>query len=249
VNGAPVSLGRRIAAATGATVAAAALAGGAWYGFDAISSQPIERVQFAGDLHRIAPADLEAFVRAVQGANATGASLEAVREAARRIPWVREASVRRRFPDAIEVTLETHEPLARWNDAELVSTRGDVFAAEYVGTLPRFHGRDGSAAQMAAEYPAIVKALAPLGVTVTEVTLSPRGAWQVALDSGLVLELGRDDIEARLERFARAWPVVAARGVETRHADLRYANGFALTRVAEKAPPKPIARAKNKTQR
>ena len=250
MNGAPVSLARRIAAATGATVAAAVLAGGAWYAFDAISSQPIERVQFAGDLHRVAPADLEAFARAVQGVNATGTSLEAVREAARRIPWVREATVRRRFPDAVVVTLETHEPLARWNDTGLVSARGDLFSAEYDGALPRFHGRDASAAQMAAEYPAIVKALAPLSVTVTDVTLSPRGAWQIVLDSGLVLELGRDDIEARLARFARAWPVVAARGVETKHADLRYANGFALTSVADKAPPKPTARAgKSKTQR
>ena len=251
MNGAPVSLRRRIAAATGATVAVAALAGGAWYAFDAISSQPVERVQFAGDLDRIAPADLEAFARATRGVNATGASLEAVRDAARKIPWVREATVRRRFPDAIEVTLEAHEPLARWNDAELVSVRGDVFSAEYQGSLPHFRGHDASAAaQMAAEYPAIVKALAPLSVAVTGVTLSPRGAWQVVLDSGLVLELGRDDIDERLARFARAWPAVAARGVETKHADLRYANGFALTRVAEKAPPKPTARAgKSKTPR
>ena len=168
---------------------------------------------------------------------------------------MREATVRRRFPDAVEITFQAHEPLARWNDAALVSTRGDVFSADYEGALPRFHGRDGSARLMAGEYPALVKALAPLAATVTELTLSPRGAWQVVLDSGLVLELGRDDVDSRLARFAQAWPLVSARALESRHADLRYANGFALTRVAEvkavsRPASKPIAKAgKSKTKR
>ncbi len=104
--GAPVSLRRRVVGVTAGTVAVAALAGGAWYGIDAISSQPIERVDLAGDLQRIAPSDLDAFAHAVQGVSASGASLEAVREAARRIPWVKDVTVRRRFPDAVEVAFE-----------------------------------------------------------------------------------------------------------------------------------------------
>ncbi len=251
MNGTPVSLRWRIVRVTAGTVAVAALAGGAWYEIDAISSQPIARVELAGDLQRIAPPDLDAFAHAMQGVSGSGASLEAVREAARKIPWVREATVRRRFPDAVEVTFETHEPLARWNDAALVSTRGEVFTAEYEGALPRFHGREGSAALMATEYPVIVKALAPLPVHVAELTLSPRGAWEAVLDTGLVLELGRDDIDGRLARFAQAWPLVTGNDAGTRHADLRYANGFALTRVAEVKPDsKPTARAgKSKTRR
>jgi cell division protein FtsQ len=251
MNGAPVSLRRRVVGIAAGTIAVVALAGGAWYGIDAISSQPIERVELAGDMKRIAPSDLDAFAQAVQGVSASGASLEAVREAARKIPWVREATVRRHFPDAVEVTFETYDPLARWNDAALVSTRGEIFTAEYEGALPRFHGRAESAALMANEYPVIVKALAPLPVHVAELTLSPRGAWEALLDTGLVLELGRDDIDSRLARFAQAWPLVTGKATETKHADLRYANGFALTRVADLKPiPKPTARAgKNKTQR
>ncbi len=249
--GAPVSLRRRVVGVTAGTVAVAALAGGAWYGIDAISSQPIERVDLAGGLQRIAPSDLDAFAHAVQGVSASGASLEAVREAARRIPWVKDVTVRRRFPDAVEVAFETYVPLARWNDAALVSAQGDVFTADYQGALPRFHGHDGSAALMATEYPVITKALAPLSVHVAELTLSARGAWQAVLDTGLVLELGRDDIDSRLARFAQAWPLVTGKAAETRHADLRYANGFALTRVAEvKSVPIPTARAgKTKAQR
>jgi len=219
---------RRAVPAAAAAVVAVALAAGAWYAFDSISAQPIREVTFAGDLSRVSRADLDAFARSVQGASPASASLEAVLAAARRIPWVREATVRRRFPDAIQVTLEAYQPLARWGDASLVSTRGEVFDAEYDGFLPRLRGPEGSAPRVAAMYPAIARALAPLASPVTEAIFSPRGAWQVVLGSGLTLDVGRDDVEARLARFAAAWPQLSSQGVSSRHADLRYANGFAL---------------------
>ena len=221
-------LRRRIVPAAAATLAFAALAGGAWYGFDAISSQPIRRVTFSGSLQRIPPEALEAFARSVEGAASSGASLVAVRDAARRIPWVREATVRRHFPDAVEISFETHEALARWDEHTLVDAGGETFTADYDAFLPKFAGPAGAAARMAGEYPALRAALAPLATALTEVRLSPRGAWQLVLESGLVIDLGRSDIQARLGRFVAAWPQLEAQGVSTRHADLRYANGFAL---------------------
>jgi len=230
MNAAPSALKSRILPAAAAVVVVAAIAGGAWYGFDAISSQPIRSVVFAGDVERVARADLEAFTRSAAGVSPSGATLAALREAARKIPWVRDASVRRRFPDAIEVTLEAHQALARWSEGALVNTLGEVFAADYEGFLPRFKGPEGAAAQMMREFPAIRGAVEPLASAVTEIRLSPRGAWQVVLESGLTLDLGRGDIHPRLVRFIAAWPQLAAQGVETRHADLRYANGFAMQR-------------------
>jgi len=230
MNPAAASLRSRIVPGAAAALAVAALAGAAWYGFDSIASQPISRVVFAGDTGRIARSDLEAFARGVANAAPGAGSLVAVREAARRIPWVRDATVRRIFPDAVEISFETHEVLARRDDGSLVSPRGEVFSAEYAGDLPRFSGPETSAAAMAREYPAIVAALAPLAAAVKEVRLTPRGAWQAVLDTGLVLDLGRGDVGARLARFAAAWPQLAPEARATRHADLRYANGFALER-------------------
>ncbi|HXZ49922.1 MAG TPA: cell division protein FtsQ/DivIB [Usitatibacter sp.] len=228
--------GLRILPALSALAVAGALAAGGWYGYRELAARPIARVEFEGDIARIAPADLEAFARTLRGVPAGSVSLAAVRAAARSIPWVRDASVRRRFPDGLDVSLEAYDALARWGADALVSSRGEVFRAPYTGALPRFQGPEGSAAAMAEEYPVIAKTLAPLASPVAEVHLSERGAWQVVLASGLVLELGRGDIAPRLARFAAAWPGLAARGVETRHADLRYANGFAIRRVADARP-------------
>ena len=223
---------RALAAAT--VVAALGLA--AWYGYGMVAAQPIHRVVFAGDVGRLDRRELDVLERSVRGAAAGSVALAAVREAARRIPWVRDAAVRRRFPSTLEITFEAYEPLARWGDHALLSVRGEVFTAAYAGKLARLRGPDAAAATMAQEYPRIVSLLAPVASPVAELRLSARGAWEVVLESGLVLELGRGDIEPRLARFARAWPRLAAQGVTSAHADLRYPNGFALRRAAVVRP-------------
>lgn len=220
----PASRFRVIAGAILSTIVIAAFGAAGWYGFQALMGQPFQRAVFSGNADKLARADLEALAEKVKGMN----SIAAVREAARRVPWVREASVRREYPDAVEIAFETHDALARWGDRALVSSRGDVFTAPYAGSLPKFRGPDNGARAMAVEYPVIARAVAPLSAAVTELRLSPRGGWHVVLDSGLELELGRGDIQPRLARFAAAWPKLAAQGVETRFADLRHASGFAV---------------------
>ncbi|HET6264090.1 MAG TPA: cell division protein FtsQ/DivIB [Usitatibacter sp.] len=212
-----------------ALVVAIALCLGAWHGYRAVVELPVTRVVYAGEVDRLAQAELDALSHAVIAADRP--SLEAVSEAARRMPWVRDAAVRRLYPDAVEITLEVHEPLARWNDDRLVSRRGEVFAATGAGTLPRFRGPEGSAARMTREFPLIAAALEPLGA-IEELRLSPRGGWQARLAGGLAVELGRDDWPVRARRFLAAWQRLPEEARATRYADLRYPNGFALRKTS-----------------
>lgn len=215
----------------GAAVAVVVLlAGGAWYGYASIVSRPVVHVRFTGDVDRVPPAALEALADGIRRASASGLRMESVREAARRVPWVRDASVRRRFPDALEIHVEAFDAVARWGEQQMVSSRGEIFPARTSQRLPLFRGPEGTAATMVSAYPAIAAALAPVG-PVAELRLSARGAWQAALETGLVLELGRGDVQPRLERFAAAWPQLVAKGIDTKHADLRHANGFALKKT------------------
>jgi cell division protein FtsQ len=237
MTAAPSPLRSRVLPAAAGVAMVAILAAGAWYGYDYVTSRPIRHVAFVGDTGPIARADLDAFAQSVRGLGPNGASLDAVRDAARRIPWVRDAAVRRRFPDSIEVGFETYEPLARWADGGLVSTRGEVFVAEHPAFLPVFKGARGAARAMAQTYPGIARAVAPLASAIVEVRVSARGAWQLVLESGLTLELGREDMIARIQRFVAASPRLPSGALEGKVADLRYANGFAM-RVAQQGKRK-----------
>jgi cell division protein FtsQ len=242
------SLGRRVLVALAGGVAVAAMAGGAWYGYRTVVTQPVKRVIFAGELDRLRHADLDALSQAIQAAPAASVTLASVREAARRVPWVREATVRRLFPDAVEITFQAHEAVARWNDHQLLNRYGEAFTAADASELPRLRGPDGSGAAMLAEYAALAKTLAPLGA-LRELRLSARGAWQALLASGMVLELGRTDMNARARRFVAAWSQASTHVAEARHADLRYPNGFALGTVpgSRAGGPSPVSpKEKNK---
>lgn len=227
--------------AAGALAIVAFLATATWLGYDALGRRPIEAVQFAGDTARVAAADLERLAAGLRGKQAREVALPAVRDAVRRVPWVRDCAVRYVFPGTLKVSIEIHSPLARWDETRLVSTRGEVFAAQYEGTLPRFSGPEGAAAEMAAAWEAISRAAQPLAAPVVELRLSERRAWQARLASGLAIELGRGETEARLARFAAAWPRIAVEAAAATHADLRYPNGFTLRGVAspERKPAPP----------
>jgi cell division protein FtsQ len=227
----------RVLPALAAGGVASLLAAGGWYGYAALANHPVKEVVFTGDVDRLPRDIVEEFARELQR-RTVGTSLASVRENAKRIPWVRDASVRRRYPGTVEVRFEAYQALARWNDNRLVTAAGEIFAAEATGELPRFRGADGAAPTIARLYPDLVRWLAPVGA-VAEVSLSPRGAWEVVLASGLHVALGREDLQARAERFAAAWPQVAARGVDTKYADLRYPNGFALRQALVQAPVTP----------
>jgi len=227
---------RRTLSALAAVAVAALLAAAGLQGYRWALLQPIRHVAFAGDLERLPKRDLDTLVAAVRASE--NPSLESVRQAARAVPWVRDASVRRIWPDGVEIAFEAYDAVARWNDDRLVSSRGEVFAAGDAEALPRLRGPENEALAMVQALPAMTATLAPLGSPLAELRLSPRGAWQALLANGLVIELGRSDMLQRARRFAAAWPTLAERGVQAAHADLRYPNGFAL-RVAKTASAAP----------
>lgn len=172
-------------------------------------------------------AHIAALVRTELRGNFFTVDLEATRRSFEKLPWVRNASVRRRFPWQLEVTLEEHMPLARWNGSELVNTYGEVFIAHTDQALPEFIGQPGTAAEVAKMYTLFAKQLMPLQHRISQISLSPRRAWQLRLNNGLLLKLGREQSEQRLLRFVAVYPGTEDRGA-VRYVDLRYRNGFAV---------------------
>ena len=177
--------------------------------------------------------------------------LDAVRESLQKLPWVRDARVERRWPDTLVVSLTEHVPLARWNDNALVSDAGEVFVAAVSTQLPRLSGPEDSNLEVVAAYRRHQAALAPLGLTIDELRLSPRRSWRIRLNNGTQLALGREQTDQRLARFVAVYPRLF--GAEVRNTaavadpaapaapvtvDLRYPDGFAV-RMPDGVPPYP----------
>jgi cell division protein FtsQ len=189
----------------------------------------LREVTVAGQILHTTHEQLDAVANRQLRGNFFTLDLEAARRSFEKLPWVRNARLRRAWPDRLEVVLEEHEALARWRDVGLVNTYGEVFDAASASRLPVFAGPEGAAGEIALHYVAFRDALAAIGRRPVEVRLSGRRAWQIKLDDGRLLELGRQDVVRRLARFAEVYPRVAEQLRATVYrVDLRYPNGFAV---------------------
>ncbi len=44
-----------------------------------------------------------------------------------RLPWIKQASVRKQRPDELKIHLVEYVPIARWNDQHMVDAEGNTF--------------------------------------------------------------------------------------------------------------------------
>ena len=221
-------------AATLAVMAGVAVAAAAVHWAARRDAFAFHEVVVTTPLQRASAPHLEAVIREELAGTFFSMDLGSARAALARVPWVRSVALRRQWPHRLEVAVEEHEPLARWGADALVSAAGETFVARHDGELPRFDGPEGYAAEMAARHARWSATLAPLGLAIVALEVSPRGGWRVLADRGgapLVLELGHDDPGARLDRFAGAYArtigALQRQGTAIGYVDLRYRNGFA----------------------
>jgi cell division protein FtsQ len=207
-----------------------------------LATRPVSAVRVAGEFHHLSREALERTVaRAVGQAGFLGVDVEAVRRAALSVPWVREVTVRRAWPDSLHLAVVEREAVARWNEAALLEEDGAEFAPpslREVDDLVRLSGPQGRAVQVLdrlRELQAVVagSAIAP----VVALDLDPRGTWRLQLADGAEIVLGHGQGASVLARFAHAAGTLLElhrEGFE--RVDLRYSNGFAVRwRAADQA--------------
>lgn len=201
-------------------------------------------VRIEGDITRLTREQVALIVgREVRG-NLFTADLEPVRAAFEKLPWVRTAVVRRTWPPGLTVSVEEQTALARWGDIGLVNTQGELFEAATDEDLPEFVGPAGASAEMAERYREFSRLIRPLGAKIIQLTLSPRRAWEMRLDSGVLVALGRERMAPRLERFVGAHSrSVGTLAGRVRYVDLRYPNGFAV-----RVPPQSLRNPQDKVR-
>jgi cell division protein FtsQ len=207
----------------------AVLYGAVWYAVHLPGLFPLHSVRLNAAPQRVVPEDVLKVVRREVNGNFFTVDIEQLRQSLEQLPWVRSVSIRREFPDRLAVQLEEHQVLARWNGDALVNIQGEVFNAYSEETLPAFIGQDGDSFEIKQRYGEFGQQLAALNLKVAQIALTPRHAWQLHLSNGMVLELGREEMEQRLARFVSVYPYsLAAMEGLVRYVDLRYRNGFSL---------------------
>lgn len=200
----------------------------------------IRAIQLDGELTRNSVNTIRANTMPALKGNFFSLDLQRARAAFEAVPWVRQAVVRRIWPDRLAVRLEEHHAAALWEGEDgnerLVNSHGEVFEANIGDVeedgLPVLSGPEGRSDEMLSMYLRLHVVFERLDADLRRLHLSGRGSWRAELDSGATVELGRgseDEVVARSERFARTLAQVTARYQQPLlYADLRHADGYAV---------------------
>ena len=194
---------------------------------------PIREVKVDGQLAHVNREQIKLIVAKHMKGNFFTLDLVKTRDAFEKLPWTRNVSVRRRWPDKLDVVIEEHQALARWGNIALVDTHGELFQAATDADLPVFYGPGDGVMEVTTNYGVYSQIMNKANIKILQVSLSPRRAWEIKADKGLVIALGREDMQARLTKFARAYQSTLSQlNVNVAYADLRYPNGFAVRKPA-----------------
>lgn len=208
-------------------VIALACVGTAW-----VVGRPIDTVKVAGTFERVSAVQVEAALSPHLSGGFLGADLNLLQHKLTDLPWIARASIRRKWPAVLEVTIEEERPAACWGEDGLLNTNGILFVEHALHVpveLPRLDGPPGTQMRVAKRYFDVQARLEQRGLSAVSLTFDKRSAWELQLSNGILVRFGAAAVDERLGRFFRALDhVIAPRSKQIEYVDMRYTNGFAI---------------------
>lgn len=157
--------------------------------------------------------------------------------------WVRQAVIRRQWPNQLVIGIDEYVAVARWNDSYLLSATGDVFLPSQTAVfshLPLLRVKlidveqqqsptRETIQQAVTWFNQFQKPLTDYGLSVVEQTQSLEGDFSLVLSNGLILVLGADQVVDRFDRFLTLLDGrLMSELDDIKVVDLRYVNGLSV---------------------
>lgn len=180
-----------------------------------------------------------------------GQDVDSIQQEILRLPWIKQVSVRKQWPDRLIVNIVEFKPKFYWNEVFLLDDDGNLFNVpdeQIQENLPRLFGPIGKEKIILDNYrqlEAIANQLSKRDyqIYIDKALADERNAWQLLLkpcfkgvcanNKDIKVTLGREYIGDRFKRFVRFFKNIQAdlpRNERISEVDLRYDNGIAVKR-------------------
>ncbi len=190
-------------------------------------------------------------IAAVASSNIFRIDLVAVAQAAQTVPWVADATVRRRWrTGTLEIDVHERVISARWNNDFWLDDGGNpVVIPDYENrNLPSFGGPDSAAGEMLDKFSDWQGLLDSASLKIKSMSRSGRGSWELEIeaeqmpsaneDAAQVDEkiqprlvrviLGSIEPDSNVARLTRLQDVLARHGASIASVDMRHPDGVAV---------------------
>ena len=195
--------------------------------------RPLEHIAVTSPYQRVAQNDIEALVGDITSGGFLSLDLGVVRQRLEAHPWIASASVRRQWPNRLQLHIVEEVPIARWRDSGFLNRSGVALQAadnSALSNLPHLVGEEGSSRLVMSEFRDVSELMFSQGLKVVAFSVDVHDTRSLKLASGHEVVLGRGDVIAKVQRFLTIWQVeLASRQTEIDAIDARYDNGVAVS--------------------
>jgi len=215
-----------------------------WYLNNKISSDessPVTSIVIGGEMPFTIRQDIEIAIDNINLGNFFNVDVNEIQEKVAELPWVYSVSVRKKWPNELKIYVVDQTPIALWNGDFLINQYGKAFQADTTrlqSALPAFYGPEGSEDIALENFVNLSKLLKFGELSIDELLLTERYSWQLTLNNGVMLNLGRENRIERVQRFMDVYPQIIKTKKENQqvdYVDLRYDTGLAVGwKTAEK---------------
>lgn len=209
------------------------LAGLVWIASVGVKRLPIKYVRTEGVFQYLSKDEIKTALQPLVTTGFFDADMQTIHQAVLQLTWVDAVTVKRIWPDAIDIKIREKKPYVRWGQQSLVSARGEIITPKNIDlfkTLPILQGPEQQQVKTLEIMKGVNTALADQSMKMAEFTINDRWAWKIKLTTGLEILLGRNEQLKKLQRFLKTLDVLGQEQVEKMAiVDLRYPNGYAVS--------------------
>lgn len=218
-------------------------------------SKPIKYVRTEGVFQYLGKDEVKTALMPLVSTGFFDADMQAIQQAVANLTWVESVTVKRIWPDAIDIKVKEKTPYVRWREDSLVNMNGEIInpkSMEPFKTLLLLHGPDQQQVKVLEIMKGVKTALADQSLYLEEFSVNDRWAWKIKLTTGMEILLGRKGQLNKLQRFLKTLDALGQERVGAiAVVDLRYPNGYAVSwkPEAEQIDWQAIANPKGETDR
>ncbi|MGI1678442.1 MAG: FtsQ-type POTRA domain-containing protein [Cellvibrionaceae bacterium] len=199
---------------------------------DDASSRPVNTMSVQGDFSFLTQKEVSQIVLPMIENGFLRLPLSGIKDLLEENPWIDSASVSRRWPDKLAVSVVEQDPIARWGNKGFLNLRGEFIALDLDGQLtelPVLSGNEGQEKLIMQDYQQLAQLLRSFGLKVSEFHCDELMSRRVVLDNDLVVNIGRHQLMEKIQRFLTVYNASLKTQLnEITSIDLRYGNGVAV---------------------
>ncbi|MCX7100474.1 MAG: cell division protein FtsQ/DivIB [Methylobacter sp.] len=204
-----------------------------WIANYGIKKIPIKYVRTEGVFQYLSKDEIKSALKPLVRTGFFDADMQAIHQVVTELTWVDTVTVKRVWPDAIDIKVREKKPYVRWGQNRLVSAKGEIITPKNMDafmTLPLLQGPELQQIKTLEIMKGVNTALADQSMKMAEFTINDRWSWKIKLTTGLEILLGRNEQLKKLQRFLKTLEVLGQEQVDRiAIVDLRYPNGYAVS--------------------